>query len=82
MARLESTARGVPVSWLFLIPISLFMGLVGLAAFFWALRNDQFNDPEGNARRVLTPDHPPEEKGNPHGDLAAQSENRNPAGRL
>lgn len=38
---------------LFLIPLSIAMGLVGLGAFIWALRNDQFEDPEGNACRVL-----------------------------
>ena len=37
----------------FLIPVALFLGLVGLAAFWWALRTDQFDDPEGDARRIL-----------------------------
>ena len=27
-----------------LIPIALFLGLLGLAAFFWALRDGQFDD--------------------------------------
>lgn len=39
---------------LVLIPVSLGMGLVGLAAFFWAVQHGQFDDPEGNASRVLT----------------------------
>lgn len=39
-----------------LIPVSLVMGLVGLGAFIWALRHDQFSDPEGNAWRILEPD--------------------------
>ena len=38
----------------YLIPISLFMGGVGLAAFFWAMRTRQFDDPQGNANRILT----------------------------
>lgn len=38
-----------------LIPVSVGMGLVGLGAFFWALRHDQFDDPEGNAARILAP---------------------------
>ncbi len=42
----------------FLIPLSLGMGLLGLAAFFWALRHDQFADPEGDARRVLNVEPP------------------------
>jgi cbb3-type cytochrome oxidase maturation protein len=36
-----------------LIPVSLFLGLVGLAAFFWMLRKGQFEDPEGDANRIL-----------------------------
>jgi len=39
-----------------LIPIALFLGLVGLAAFFWALKSGQFDDPEGAAQRVLLDD--------------------------
>ncbi|GIX12647.1 MAG: hypothetical protein KatS3mg118_0606 [Paracoccaceae bacterium] len=38
-----------------LIPVSVGMALVGLGAFFWALRHDQFEDPEGNAARILAP---------------------------
>ncbi len=40
-----------------LIPVSLLLGAGGLAAFFWALRNRQFEDPEGDARRILTRDY-------------------------
>jgi cbb3-type cytochrome oxidase maturation protein len=37
-----------------LIPVSLFLGAIGLAAFFWALRARQFDDLEGDANRILT----------------------------
>ena len=37
-----------------LIPVSLFLGGVGLAAFFWAMKTKQFDDPEGDAQRILT----------------------------
>jgi cbb3-type cytochrome oxidase maturation protein len=37
-----------------LIPASLFLGLLALAAFFWMLRRDQFGDPEGHAARILS----------------------------
>lgn len=37
-----------------LIPVSLFLGGVGLVAFFWALRTRQFDDPDGDASRILT----------------------------
>lgn len=36
-----------------LIPLSLVMGLSGLMAFLWALRNRQFEDLDGAAWRVL-----------------------------
>jgi cbb3-type cytochrome oxidase maturation protein len=39
-----------------LIPASLFLGGIGLVAFFWAMRTRQFDDPEGDAHRILTRD--------------------------
>jgi cbb3-type cytochrome oxidase maturation protein len=36
-----------------LIPISLFLGGIGLAAFIWALKTRQFDDPAGDANRIL-----------------------------
>jgi cbb3-type cytochrome oxidase maturation protein len=44
-----------------LIPVTLILGLIGLAAFFWALRHNQFEDPKGEANRILSDrydDHP------------------------
>ena len=38
---------------LFLIPIALGMGLLGLVAFLWAARSGQFDDPDGAANRIL-----------------------------
>ncbi|SMX48790.1 cbb3-type cytochrome oxidase assembly protein CcoS [Maliponia aquimaris] len=55
---------------LFLIPVAIGMGLIGLAAFFWSLRHDQYDDPDGDARRILTaPDTPanPTQKETSHG---------------
>ncbi len=40
----------------FLIPIALLLGAAGLAAFFWALKSGQFEDPKGAAERVLLDD--------------------------
>lgn len=37
-----------------LIPISLFLGGLGLAAFFWTLKSRQYDDPEGDSRRILS----------------------------
>lgn len=41
---------------LFLIPIALFMGLIGLVAFIWAQKSGQFDDMEGAAYRILEDD--------------------------
>lgn len=38
---------------LILIPASLILGGLGLAAFLWALRNNQYDDLEGDAARIL-----------------------------
>ena len=40
-----------------LIPVSLLLGGVGLAAFFWALKSRQFDDLEGDGQRILTDDY-------------------------
>lgn len=49
---------------LFLIPIALFMGGLGLVSFLWAVRSGQFDDPDGATARILiSPDEPlPERK--------------------
>lgn len=44
---------------LFLIPLALGMGLLGLVGFIWALNSGQFDDPKGSAERILhDEDHP------------------------
>lgn len=40
-----------------LIPVSLFLGGLGLAGFFWTLRKGMYDDPEGDARRILRDDY-------------------------
>jgi cbb3-type cytochrome oxidase maturation protein len=45
----------------YLIPISLILGAVGLAGFVYTVRSNQYEDPEGDARRILSDewdDHP------------------------
>ena len=39
-----------------LIPAALFLGLLGLVGFFWALKNRQFDDLDGAAERILLDD--------------------------
>lgn len=43
-------------SLLLLIPLAILLGLLGLAAFLWALRSGQFEDLDGAAQRVLLDD--------------------------
>ena len=43
-------------SLLLLIPAALTLGLLGLAAFLWAMRTGQFDDLEGAANRILFDD--------------------------
>ena len=40
----------------YLIPVALFLGLLGLAAFLWALRSGQYDDLDGAAHRILFDD--------------------------
>ncbi len=43
-------------SLIYLIPIALFLGLLGLAAFLWAMRSGQYDDLDGAAERILFDD--------------------------
>jgi len=38
---------------IYLVPIALLLGVIGLAGFMWALKSGQYNDPEGDAARIL-----------------------------
>jgi cbb3-type cytochrome oxidase maturation protein len=40
----------------YLIPISIVLGAVGLGAFLWSLRSGQYQDLDGAAERVLFDD--------------------------
>jgi len=42
--------------FLFLVPVALLLGLAGLGAFMWALRNGQYDDLNGAAERILLDD--------------------------
>lgn len=41
---------------IYLIPIALFLGLIGLAGFVWSLKSGQYDDLEGTANRILMDD--------------------------
>lgn len=49
---------------LLLLPIALGLGLLGLIAFFWALKRGQFEDLDGAANRILYDD---DDEEGPHG---------------
>jgi cbb3-type cytochrome oxidase maturation protein len=40
----------------YLIPIALFLGLLGLGAFLWSLKSGQYEDLDGAAERILFDD--------------------------
>lgn len=44
---------------IFLIPIALGLGLLGLGAFLWSLKSGQYDDMEGAAERILFDDETP-----------------------
>jgi len=45
----------------YLIPISLILGAIGLVGFLYTVRSNQYDDPDGDSRRILSDewdDHP------------------------
>ena len=49
---------------LFLIPIALSIGLLGLACFLWTLKSKQYDDLKGAANRILFDDESDADKRN------------------
>ncbi len=41
---------------IYLLPIALLMGFIGLIAFLWSLKSGQMDDLEGAANRILFDD--------------------------
>lgn len=41
---------------LYLIPIALILGFVGLFAFLWSMKSGQYDDLDGSANRILIDD--------------------------
>ena len=39
---------------LYLIPVSLFLGGVGLLGFIYTMKSNQYDDPDGNSQRILS----------------------------
>jgi cbb3-type cytochrome oxidase maturation protein len=38
---------------IYLIPVSMALALTGLGAFLWTFRSGQYDDPKGDAERIL-----------------------------
>lgn len=74
------------MSYFFLIPISITLGLTGLGAFFWAVRNNQYDDLDGAAARILIAENgplaPDPTKEKTHGQLVAHPDHADPDRRL
>ncbi|MCF8477359.1 MAG: cbb3-type cytochrome oxidase assembly protein CcoS [Pseudolabrys sp.] len=41
---------------IYLLPMAIGLGLIGLFAFLWALKSGQYSDVDGAAQRVLSDD--------------------------
>jgi len=41
---------------IYLVPIALALGLIGLIAFLWSLKSGQYDDLDGAAQRILPDD--------------------------
>lgn len=41
---------------LYLIPLALLLGIIGLVGFFWSMRSKQYDDLQGAAHRILIDD--------------------------
>jgi cbb3-type cytochrome oxidase maturation protein len=53
---------------LFLVPMALLLGLIGLVAFLWSLKTGQYDDLDGAAWRILDDEDIGEPGGLPRGD--------------
>jgi len=64
------------LAWL--IPAALFLGLLGVAAFMWALRSGQFEDLDGAAYRILEDENTdaPDDEAKPRDPAASEAEDR------
>lgn len=43
----------------YLIPVALGLGVIGLGAFLWSVNSDQYEDLDGAAHRILETDDTP-----------------------
>lgn len=44
---------------IYLIPVALFLGFIGLLGFLWTIKTGQYSDLDGAAHRILFDDEKP-----------------------
>lgn len=49
----------------FLVPLALVLGLLGLIGFLWSLKNGQYDDLDGAGWRAIADDEPSRKKSAP-----------------
>lgn len=57
-----------------LIPIALILLIIGISLFFWAVKNNQFDDLEGPAHSILFDD--PDSKPKKNADITGQQDKK------
>jgi len=58
---------------IYLVPLALALGLLGLVAFLWALNSGQFDDLDGAAWRAIMDDDMPTHEPSAHDDKAREA---------
>jgi len=53
----------------YLVPMALTLGLLGLGGFLWSLRSGQYDDLDGAAWRAILDDEPGSGAGNQESDI-------------
>ncbi|MCA1243569.1 cbb3-type cytochrome oxidase assembly protein CcoS [Stappia stellulata] len=67
---------------IYLIPVALVLGLLGLAGFLWSLKAGQYDDLEGAKYRILQDDDLPDQTDPPVTRAAGpETREKRPAGR-
>lgn len=61
---------------LYLVPLAIALGALGLAAFLWSLRSGQYDDLDGAAWRAIADDEPAETSSTSAHPVSAQRQQR------
>lgn len=61
---------------LYLVPLAIALGGLGLAALLWSLKNGQYDDLDGAAWRAIADDEPPETSSTSAHPASAQHQQR------